>query len=128
MALMKFHDYILGWIPAGSLCEATCQVQVFRDEYFGFEHYAVLLTELPGNPGRSVTNGVEEIAARLIKDHCFLHTPTFIEHYTRVVGFEETWDLIEWQREALHSPKWRRISWYDIAKRIGAQGQECSEL
>ena len=46
------------------------------------DSFVVVLTELPGNPGMSVTNAAEEIAAGVVLANVLLTSRTvFVEHY-----------------------------------------------
>jgi hypothetical protein len=74
----------------------------------------VTLTELPDNPGTSVTNCVEEIATQVY--HTFLKgTPIenirWIEHYPPRGEWEETFDEVafDWDGETFSNPRWRRL-------------------
>jgi hypothetical protein len=58
----------------------------------------VIVSELPDNPGTSVTNAVEQIAAEVIDAHALAlgRVPVFVEHYPPEAtgGKEETFDLV----------------------------------
>jgi hypothetical protein len=77
-----------------------------------------MLTELPDNPGTSVTNYYEHIATELLPfvamftlgEACSPDSIIWIEHYERPKGtpLPETWDRVwlKWNGERYHSPVW----------------------
>lgn len=81
----------------------------------------VMLTELPDNPGTSVTNWYEEIAAKLFKETLRgkygIKDITWIEHYPfekrtkHSDGREETWDKVtmDWNGDRFMNIKWRPL-------------------
>ena len=77
----------------------------------------VILTELPDNPGTSVTNCVEKIATKVLKEFRLdWHDITWIEHYPAASrGFDKkpSYDLVEfdwnWLGRAEH-PKWLHLT------------------
>jgi hypothetical protein len=81
----KLADYELAWRPNYSGADARRGVQIFRNvEALGPYATVIILTEPPGNPGISVTNGVEQIATALCRKHSIdPHSVTWIEHYDR---------------------------------------------
>jgi len=99
---------------------SRCGLKIVREG----DRVTVTLTELPDNPGTSVTNCVEEIATQVY--HTFLKgTPIdkirWIEHYPPRGEWEETFDEVtfDWDGETFSHPRWRRLlhremSWKDI--------------
>lgn len=76
----------------------------------------VIISELADNPGASVTNAVEQIAAEVIDAHGLALgcVPVFIEHYPPEAtgGGEETFDLVVFAhhevREVMRGGVWRK--------------------
>ena len=73
------------------------------------EEVVVILTELPDNPGASVTNAVEFLAPQVLARHRERirgRSVTWIEHYPREsrAGAEETFDLVEFAPQPGGSP------------------------
>lgn len=56
----------------------------------------VICSELPDNPGTSVLNAAEQIAAEIIKHFRLPSPPVWIEHHPQELtnGQEETFDLV----------------------------------
>lgn len=74
----------------------------------------IVLTELPGNPGPSITNSIEAIATELENT---LRLPTLagyqlVEHYPPNSIRGATYDLVNLGHDGLrfHGPKWRHIT------------------
>jgi len=86
-------DYIHPYKDTGGLA-ARCRVRIFfPDEVC--DAPVVICSELPNNPGGSITNSVEAIAAGVIRAN-ELHTPlVWIEHWPEesAEGLE-TFDLV----------------------------------
>jgi hypothetical protein len=73
-----------------------CRVRIFLPEEPDRDAPVVVCTELPSNPGQSVTNAAEQIAAEVIRAH-LLPTPlVWIEHYPpeSTNRETETFDLV----------------------------------
>lgn len=76
-----------------------------------------VMTEIPENPGTSVTNAVERIATKIywefLSGNCRPKDVRFIEHYPGFTSKEETWDLVtlQWNdvKKEYFGPSWRRI-------------------
>lgn len=91
----------------------------------------VMLTELPNNPGVSVTNACEDIATRLVQNFGINPQRTrFIEHYPEVktmhYGSEhvrkETFDEIffTWDRNGrAFVPKWKSLAKEEVERLVG---------
>jgi hypothetical protein len=91
----------------------------------------VMLTELPNNPGMSVTNACEEIASRVVQDFGIKPQRTrFIEHYpeemtvlhgrehVRKETFDEiffTWDV----RNRADEPHWKPLAKEEVERLVG---------
>jgi hypothetical protein len=74
----------------------------------------VIVSELADNPGNSVTNAIEQIAAEVIDAHALTRVPVFVEHYPleSTGGCEETFDLVVFAYhevgEVMRGGLWRR--------------------
>lgn len=91
----------------------------------------VMLTELPNNPGMSVTNACEDIATRIVQDFGINPQHTrFIEHYpeekTVVYGKEhirkETFDEVffTWDsRNRADEPHWKSLTKEEVERLVG---------
>lgn len=89
---------------------SKCGVDIVKHDTF-----TVILTELPDNPGTSITNMIETLATIIY--HQFLNgVPVekiiWIEHYPPSIHREETFDEVtfEWDGKYFFSPRWKRIS------------------
>jgi hypothetical protein len=94
---------------------SVCHLRLLQDG----EHAIVIVTELPNNPGRSVTNAATELATKIVAD--FALDPaltTFVEHYThgsyRQSDSREPWEtydaiIFTWQGMQATQPEWRRL-------------------
>ncbi|MDQ3636700.1 MAG: hypothetical protein M3426_01710 [Actinomycetota bacterium] len=74
----------------------------------------VIVSELADNPGTSVTNAIEQIAAEVIGAHALTRVPVFVEHYPPEAtgGHEETFDLVVFAHhnvsEVMRGGLWRK--------------------
>lgn len=92
-------------------CDSKCGMKIIRDDREG--QVTVSLTELPDNPGTSVTNMIEQLATmvyiKFLKD-----TPieriTWIEHYPKTSS-GEIFDkvIMDWDGQKFSNPRWERI-------------------
>ena len=117
-----------------------CRIRVYASEETG-AHLVVLCTELPDNPGMSITLAAEQIAARVIDRHgvkvASLRTPfVWVEHYESgsrgTPNDPHTFDLVtfshyevkdtlragEWAKE-IGSPRWRPSTRRQVEMLIG---------
>ena len=88
----------------------------------------VKLTELPGNPGMSITNCFEVLATTLRKEYNLDPFQTvWIEHYLERDGFPETFDAVHlgWEHRrgsmVARHPRWKRISLETVVNLMEAQ-------
>lgn len=133
----KLRDYVLEWTPASRRIDAKCRVQIF--EANEGPRNLIILTELPDNPGMSVTNGLEIIATIvLMKEGLMAHSCQWIEHYIRPnmanfnhglcphpKGQKEEMDTFNpvvfttIRHQSVSGPNWEDVKWPQIAQRIG---------
>ena len=97
----------------------------------------VIVSELPDNPGTSVTNAIEQIAAEVMVAHRLAmgRAPVLVEHYPPRVtgGRDETFDLVVfanyevrevirggiWQKE-IGSPTWKPLDRCAVEVLVGS--------
>ena len=74
---------------------ARCRVQIYLPDDT-HDAPVVICSELPNNPGGSITNSVEVIAAGVIRSHELPAPMVWIEHWPKEAtdGAEETFELI----------------------------------
>src|SRR5918993_2608668 len=86
-------DYIHPYKDAGGR-PAHCRIRFYLPDDPG-DALVVICSELPNNPGGSITNSAETIAAGVIRAH-ELPTPlVWIEHWPKEISnVEETFELI----------------------------------
>jgi hypothetical protein len=109
--------------------KAVCGLRLVRDE----ERVVVVLTELPDNPGMSVTNACEEIATQVRR--AFGLDPDqirWIEHYPerehhvhrRTLHEAATYDeiIFIWEDYQARAPTWRRLTPEEVHLLLG-QGE-----
>jgi hypothetical protein len=87
-------DYIHPYKNAGG-CPARCRVRIYLPDDIR-DSPVVVCSELPNNPGGSINNSAEVIAAGVIRAN-ELPTPlVWIEHWPKesTVGGQETFDLV----------------------------------
>lgn len=110
------EDYIHAFRgPSG--VRSACRVRLYmpgeEGESFGDAPVAIV-SELANNPGTSVTNAIEQIAAEVMGAHTLTRVPVFVEHYPpeSTGGREETFDLVVFAhdevREVLRGSIWRK--------------------
>ena len=121
------EDYIHAFRgPAGA--RSACRVRLYvpaeeGDEAFG-DAPVVIVSELANNPGTSVTNAIEQIAAEVMDALTPTSVPVFVEHYPpeSTGGSGETFDLVVFahaeirevlragiRRKALGPPTWKPL-------------------
>ena len=92
------EDYVhafRGPCGARSACRVRLYVPAEEDEALG-DAPVVIVSELANNPGTSVTNAIEQIAAEVTDALTPTSVPVFVEHYPSesTGGSEETFDLV----------------------------------
>ena len=108
-----------------------CGLSIWRASH---QHYAVVIaSELPTNPGTSITNAYEHLATQVVR-HLHPHVPPWgtlwFEHYPPDLGIAKahTYDLVtfglvkQMSTGALlyQHPSWRPVSRAFVAEAIGA--------
>lgn len=84
-------------------CDSYCGVEIMRRGRAA----TVILTELPDNPGTSVTNAIENIATLIYKERLSdmaADAITWIEHYPQREKIAETHDrvILQWEPSMPH--------------------------
>ncbi len=101
--------------PSG--VRSACRVRIYLPDEEGEalgDAPVVVISELPDNPGTSVTNAIEQIAAEVMHAHALGRVPVFVEHYPpeAVGGRDETFDLVVFAhyevREIVRGGIWRK--------------------
>ena len=88
---------------------AWCRLRIYRTT----EKDIVVATEMPDNPGTSITNFVEQLAGMVCAD--FLIEPNrlvWVEHYPARDSEPENYSLLslEWNGAAFTNRAWRHIN------------------
>jgi hypothetical protein len=93
-------------------CDSRCGLRFFRRG----PRALVIFTELPDNPGTSVTNFIEGLATAIRRERCPDLVPQrlyVVEHYLKRPNHEETWDAVKlrWDeaQDAYCEPQWRPL-------------------
>ncbi|MFA5790690.1 MAG: hypothetical protein WC976_06490 [Caldisericia bacterium] len=109
-------------------CQSKCGVTILDGTN---NKKIVVLTELPDNPGTSVTNFAEGIASAVVRDllpEALAYAIKWVEHYPSESrgGDEETFDNIEMEWDGgrgyverpgnFHNPKWSPMAKEEAAK------------
>jgi hypothetical protein len=120
------EDYIHAFRgPSGvrSACRVRLYMPAEEDEACG-DAPVVIVSELANNPGTSVTNAIEQIAAEVMDSLTPTRVPVFVEHYPpeSTGRCEETFDLVVFahdeireamrggiRRKILGSPTWKSL-------------------
>lgn len=114
---------------------SVCEVSILRRDG---QPPIVIFTELPDNPGTSVTNMIEHLAAEIQRRDSLPAETIWIEHYPaerRPQGAGESWDLVTFApntaafrelrrgrwRWTLGTPEWKRISAADVAELLARE-------
>jgi hypothetical protein len=94
--------------------------------------WVVVATEIPDNPGTSITNAVPKLAADVCKTFDLPHEAmVWIEHYPRDNrGYKhDTFDLVkmEYRGTKWSTPTWKRLQTDDIMQAISLAVEETKE-
>lgn len=118
----KTNDEIIKWKGLGG-GDALTHVQLFDDMVFQGRQI-LILTEPENNPGTSVTNAIEKLAAfvcpRLKINPANV---TIVEHYPEGDGrrgIPESFDIVTFNSAifAFEKPVWYRVDWSVIREHI----------
>lgn len=93
-------------------CDSCCDIEVHRRSD---GKYVFVATELPDNPGTSVTNFAEHLATAMRSQYALKPEDViWIEHYPEAkVRRKEDFDLVRFlsmEGDSFRSPVWTRIS------------------
>jgi len=99
-------------------CASRCRLRVYQHG----TTTVLLVSEIPENPGTSITNRAEALATALVRQYAQGPDWVWIEHYPPQGGLEErlhevrfTWD----ERGRASNPQWERISREAVVALIG---------
>lgn len=95
--------------------QAQCRVRINGN--------VVIATELPDNPGQSITNAADVLAMQVCQYYGIPPAQlVWIEHYPEQPNHEETLDRVEFlvEHQTLSNPQWQRISKADVAQLFGS--------
>lgn len=95
---------------------ARCRVRILGS--------TVIATELPDNPGMSLTNAAASAAMQVCQYYeISLEQLVWIEHYPEETGHEETFDLVHfsYNNSLLNVERWQRISKAEAENRLVSQ-------
>ena len=114
---------------------SQCRIRIYLPADEERDAPVVICSELPNNPGTSITNAAEWIAGDVIKHHK-LSVPVWIEHYPleATYGRQETFDLVLFssyevretitagqRRYMIGSPTWKRLDRATVEVLVGAE-------
>lgn len=116
---MKLTDFIFTFGDAYNALSRTaiCRVRLFINKKM--EIYAVI-SELDENPSVSVTNAIEIIHSRLLKENKIPPKSKIIDHSPKSLCFPESFDLVEYTSTGY--PQWKDITYSNILELL-----ECTE-
>jgi hypothetical protein len=123
-------DKTYHYTPPNAGIEAHCRLRVYNHN----GKFVFLLTELPDNPGMSVTNAIDIIATKLLAEYMISpHEAAFIEHYPADASRpQDTYDYVSlnFQQRAVfnshnypwfaENPTWRRMTIEEVEIATGA--------
>jgi hypothetical protein len=127
---MQTLDTTFTYKPANAGIEARCRLRAYAHDGKAI----FLLTELPDNPGMSVTNAIDQIATKLLAQYMVEPSEAiFIEHYPADSARpQDTYDEVTLncrQRATLdgkhhpwiaENPQWRRLTLEEVEIVTGA--------
>jgi len=127
-------DYIHPYKSAGGR-PAQCRVRIYLPDDVR-DVPVVICSELPNNPGGSITNSVEVIAAEVIRNN-ELPTPlVWVEHWPKEsTGGEETFELVVFssyeveerapylgeKRARIETATWKRLDRATVETLVGGK-------
>ena len=100
---------------ASNTTRLRCRLRIYRQD----GQDIVLLSELPDNPGMSITNACSELLAAVASTYALDETALYIEHYPHT---PPTYDLIivQWRDGVAAHPQWRRMAVEEVERMTGA--------
>lgn len=89
---------------------SKCGLNIFQRG----EKIIVIFSELPDNPGTSITNFIEHLATMVYRQKLSdypVKSIRWFEHYPRNRIREETLDevFLDWNGERFYNPRWKRV-------------------
>jgi hypothetical protein len=116
---MRTVNEVYSYKPHGHGIQARCGVQVFETR----QRDVLVLTELPDNPGMSVTNYSEGLVTELLARHERLNPQRLavIEHYPASSKDDETHDhvICDFRGRQCIRVSWRRLTRREVDRLIG---------
>lgn len=116
---MRTVHEVYTYKPYGHGIQARCGVQVFETR----KRDVLVLTELPDNPGMSVTNYSESLVTELLARHERLDPLRLavIEHYPETFDVDETLDYVicDFRGRQCVRVSWRRLTRREVERMIG---------
>lgn len=116
------QEFIYTFKPQANRVEARCGIRVL---WAPTGDLVVIATELPDNPGMSITNAAEEVATTIYQEYgqgqIEPQQMLWIEHYLERVSstglIPESFDLVtfRWDGRQFTNPDWRRLGAQELA-------------
>jgi hypothetical protein len=122
-------DQIYRYRSLAAQRQGYCRLRIYKQRNGG---QTVLLTEVPNNPGQSVTAASDVIATGLVaRYHLDAATTHWIEHWPAASNdksMEDAYAEVKytWTDGVASSPRWRRLSLARAEAMTGARLQEPS--
>jgi hypothetical protein len=122
-------DQIYRYRSLAAQRQGYCRLRIYKQRDGS---QTVLLTEVPNNPGQSITAASDVIASGLVKRyHLDPATTQWIEHWpadSRDQRSEDAFASVKytWHDGVASSPRWRRLSLERAEEITGARLQEAS--
>lgn len=130
--MAKRGEYEYEYKPKSSGIYARCNLKLYDNDRGSI----VILTELPDNPGQSVTNAAEEIATKAVGDFNLNPQATvWVEHYPErrtikhgreLVADKEEWAEVTFKWTHLSNdewvasdPQWNHVTRSDVEDLVG---------
>jgi hypothetical protein len=113
------HDIERYAYPGWHGHQSACRLRIWQQE----RESIVIVTELEGNPGTSITNRVEALAMQVYRE--FELWPAFthwIEHYPPDASYGETFAEVSFTpdpQKGLTRPQWRALTRADVERLTG---------
>lgn len=111
MTEIQHHE--ISYRPLWATLHGRCQIDIWPLTISPLHEGLIVVTELPDNPGPSITNSIEIIAEKIEQD--LLHWPLIayrlVEHYWPRGHLPETFDLVDLTRSVDHPSWWVNPRW-----------------